>query len=168
MKFDKKKLVNQVIAGVRENSIGVVLFHQAVGRILGINITDMKCLDIIVIRGLVNPSQLAKFTGLSTGSTTAMIDRLEKKGLIERRPNPKDRRGTIIVLTYGATKKLPLLFESMARAMERLVSGYSEEELETLSEFFRRVTMLWWEERDKLRMQFKGNVRLQREKISFR
>ena len=93
-KFDKEKLVNQVIAGARENSIGVVLFHQTVGRILGINVTDMKSLDIIAIRGFVNPSQLAEFTGLSTGSTTAMIDRLEKRGLIERRPNPGDRRGT--------------------------------------------------------------------------
>jgi DNA-binding MarR family transcriptional regulator len=154
MKFNKKKLVNQVIMGARENSIGVVLFHQAVGRILGINITDMKCLDIIVIRGSANPSQLAKLTGLSTGSTTAMIDRLEKKGLIERQHNPKDRRGTIIVLTQGAMNKLHLLFDSMAKAIERLVSGYSEEELETLSEFFRKVSLLWWKERDKLRLQF--------------
>jgi DNA-binding MarR family transcriptional regulator len=154
MKFNKKKLVNQVIIGARENSIGVVLFHQAVGRILGINTTDMKCLDIIVIRGSANPSQLAKLTGLSTGSTTAMIDRLEKKGLIERQHNPKDRRGTIIVLTQGAMNKLHLLFDSMAKAIERLVSGYSEEELETLSEFFRKVSLLWWKERDKLRLQF--------------
>jgi DNA-binding MarR family transcriptional regulator len=160
MKFNKKRLVNQVIVGARENSIGVVLFHQAVGRILGINITDMKCLDIIVIRGFANPSQLAKLTGLSTGSTTAMIDRLEKKELIERQHNPKDRRGTIIVPTKGAMSKLHLLFDSMAKAMERLVSGYSEEELETLSEFFSEVSMLWWKERDKLRLQFIGNVRV--------
>jgi DNA-binding MarR family transcriptional regulator len=83
-----------------------------------------------------------------------MIDRLEKKGLIERQHNPKDRRGTIIVLTQGATNKLHLLFDSMAKAIERLVSGYSEEELETLSEFFRKVSLLWWKERDKLRLQF--------------
>jgi DNA-binding MarR family transcriptional regulator len=157
-KFDKEKLVNQVIAGARENSIGVVLFHQAVGRILGINVTDMKSLDIIAIRGFAKPSQLAEFTGLSTGSTTAMIDRLEKRGLIERRPNPEDRRGTIIVLTNEAAKKLPALFESMAKAMEILISGYSEEELETLSEFFRKVTLLWRKERDKLRLQFGRNV----------
>jgi len=162
MKFDKKKLVNQVIVGARENSIGVILFHQAVGSILGINITDMKSLDIIVNRGFASPSQLAKFTGLSTGSTTAMIDRLEKRGLIERRPNPKDRRGTIIILTEGATKKLPPLFESMSKAMEKLVSRYSEEQLETLADFFRRAVLLWWKEREKLQLQFMRNVRSDR------
>jgi hypothetical protein len=46
----------------------------------------------------------------------------------------------------------------MAKAMETLVSGYSEEELETLSEFFRKLTQLWRKERDKLRLQFHGNV----------
>jgi len=147
---NKKDLVWQVITGARENSIGVVLFHQAVGRILGINVTDMKCLDIIVLKGSASPSQLAKLTGLSTGSTTAMIDRLERRRLIERCPNPDDRRGTMVVLTKEASSRLPQLFESMAKAMEALVSSYSREELETLLDFFRRINHLWRNEREQL------------------
>jgi DNA-binding MarR family transcriptional regulator len=158
-KIDKENLVKQVIVGARENSIGVVLFHQVVGRILGVNVTDMKCLDIIALKGSANPSQLAKLTGLSTGSTTAMIDRLEKRGLIERRPNPEDRRGAIVVLTNGAAKKFPALFESMAKAMEALVSSYSEKELDTLSDFFRKVTLLWKDERERLQLRFGGKGR---------
>jgi DNA-binding MarR family transcriptional regulator len=158
-KIAKENLVKQVIVGARENSIGVVLFHQVVGRILGVNVTDMKCLDIIALKGSANPSQLAKLTGLSTGSTTAMMDRLEKKGLIERRPNPEDRRGAIVVLTNGAAKKFPALFESMAKAMEALVSSYSEKELDTLSDFFRKVTLLWKDERERLQLRFGGKGR---------
>jgi DNA-binding MarR family transcriptional regulator len=149
-KVNKKDLVWQVITGARENSIGAVLFHQAVGRILGINVTDMKCLDIIVLKGSASPSQLAKLTGLSTGSTTAMIDRLERRRLIERCPNPDDRRGTMVVLTKEASSRLPQLFESMAKAMEALVSSYSREELETLLDFFRRINHLWRNEREQL------------------
>ena len=149
---DKEKLAKQVIEGARENSIGVVLFHQAAGRILGINVTDMKCLDIITLKGLASPSELAKATGLSTGSTTTMIDRLETRGLVERRPNPRDRRGTVIVLTDQAAERLPSLFKPMATAMGALVSGYSEEELETLSDFFRKVALLWKEERERLQL----------------
>ena len=158
-KIAKENLVKQVIVGARENSIGVVLFHQVVGRILGVNVTDMKCLDIIALKGSANPSQLAKLTGLSTGSTTAMIDRLEKRGLIKRRPNPEDRRGAIVVLTNGAAKKFPPLFESMAKAMEALVSSYSEKELDTLSDFFRKVTLLWKDEREQLQLRFGGKGR---------
>jgi DNA-binding MarR family transcriptional regulator len=157
MKTSKEDLVKQVIAGARENSIGVVLFHQAAGQILGINVTDMKCLDIIVLRGFSTPSELSGLTGLSTGSTTAMIDRLEKRGLVERRSNPDDRRGTIISLTKKSGKKLPVLFESISNAMNNLVSSYSAEELEILSDFFSKVILLWKNEREHLRQQVSGN-----------
>jgi DNA-binding MarR family transcriptional regulator len=149
-KSAKEALVRQVIVGARENSIGVVLFHQAVARILGINVTDIKCLDIIALKGSASPSQLAELTGLSTGSTTAMIDRLEKKALVERRANPDDRRGTIVTLTRDAGQKLPRLFGSLAEAMEALVSSYSERELKILSDFFGKIGSLWREEREQL------------------
>ena len=136
----KADLIHTVIRGHRENNIGAVMFHQAVGQMLGLNVTDMKCLDIIVMKGSASPSQLAQLTGLSTGSATAMIDRLEKRELIKRRPNPDDRRGTTVVLTAGATQRLPRLFASMAKAMEALVSSYSESELEILLDFFRRIS----------------------------
>ena len=144
----KRKRVEQVVRGVRESSLGVVLFHQAVGEILDINVTDMKCLDIITLTGSTSPSQLSELTGLSTGSTTAMIDRLERRGLVERQPNPEDRRGTKIVLSKEAARKLHTLFRSMAHAMNKLVCSYSEEELETLSNFFTKVISLWKKERE--------------------
>jgi len=146
----KQDLVMQVIGGAREYSIGTVLFHQAVGHLLGINVTDMKCLDIITLKGSATPSELARHTGLSTGATTAMIDRLEKAKLIERRPHSSDRRGTIVVLSNQAMRKLPTLFESLANAMQVLVTSYSERDLGVLHDFFSKVAVLWEEERGKL------------------
>jgi len=156
---NKGDLVQQVILGARENSIGAVLFHQAVGQVLGINVTDMKCLDIMTTKGSASPSQLAELTGLTSGSTTAMIDRLEKRGLVERRPHPKDRRATVIVLTKEAARKLPPLFESLATAMQALVSSYSAKELDILADFLGRIASLWQRERERLRSQFGNKTR---------
>jgi DNA-binding MarR family transcriptional regulator len=150
----KQELVMQIIGGARQYSIGTVLFHQAVGELLGINVTDMKCLDIITLKSSATPSELAEHTGLSTGATTAMIDRLEKANLIERRPHPSDRRGTIVALTKQATRRLPEFFESLANAMQALVSGYSETELEILWDFFVKVEVMWKKEREKLEVRF--------------
>jgi DNA-binding MarR family transcriptional regulator len=144
----------QVIGGARQYSIGTVVFHQAVGQLLAINVTDMKCLDIITLKGSATPSQLAEHTGLSTGATTAMIDRLEKAKLIERHPHPGDRRGTIVTLSKQAMRKLPAFFESLANALETLASGYSEKELEILRDFFGKVGVLWKEERAKLEKRY--------------
>jgi DNA-binding MarR family transcriptional regulator len=146
----KQDLALQVIRGAREYSIGTVLFHQTVGQLLGVNVTDMKCLDIITLKGSASPTELAAHTGLSTGSTTAMIDRLENARLVVRRPHPTDRRGTIVVLSKEATRKLPATFASLAKAMDALVSTYSEKELKVLADFFAKVGLLWKEEREKL------------------
>lgn len=143
-------LVIQVIRGAREFSIGTVLFHRAVGQVLGVNVTDMKCLDMITMKGSTSPTELSQFTGLSSGATTAMIDRLEKAGLIERHRHPKDRRRITLVLTKEALRKLPALFESLANAMGALVSGYSQRELTILADFFSRASVLWREERHNL------------------
>src|SRR5262249_29626033 len=124
----KRDLVKQVVRGGREHNIGAVLFHQAVGQILDVNVTDMKCLDLISLHGAASPSQLTTWTGLSTGATTALIDRLEARQLVTRRPHPHDRRGTLVVLTKRAMRALPALFESLAGAMEKLASSYTEDE----------------------------------------
>ena len=149
-KNGKRELVMQVIRSAREYSIGMVSFHQAVGRILGLNVTDMKCLDVMTMKGSATPSQLAQHTGLSSGATTAMIDRLEKAGLVERHPHPKDRRGTVLLLTKQAMQKLPLLFESVGNAMLVLISSYSQKELAVLADFFARASVLWQKEHERL------------------
>ena len=146
----KQDLVMHVIRGAREYSVGTVLFHRAVGKRLGINVTDVKCLDIIMLKGSATPSELAHHTGLSTGAITTMIDRLERAKLLERHPHSSDRRGTILVLSHQAMRKLPTLFESLANAMQVLLSSYSERDLGVLHDFFSKVAVLWEEERGKL------------------
>ena len=152
-KVHKKELIKQVVAGAREFTIGTVLFHHAVGEILGINVTDMECLALIIYRRLATPSELARYTGLSSGATTAMLDRLEGSRLIKRRSNPQDRRGTLIILTKGAEQRLTALFGSLRKAADRLTSRYSEKKLDLLSDFFQRIAIIWKEERDKLQQR---------------
>src|SRR6266581_2778414 len=89
---NKDDLKQQVILGTREYGIGSVLFRHVIGEMLGVNATDMECLGVIFFKGLATPSELAQHTGLSSGATTAMLDRLEKSELIVRCPNPKERR----------------------------------------------------------------------------
>ena len=155
-KFSKNDLVKQVNWGASEYDISMVLFRHAVGGILGINVTDMACLALIFSKGLATPSELARYTGLTSGATTAMLDRLEKAHLIERRRNPQDRRGTLIVLTNERTQEIGAMFASGREAINRLTSSYSESELETIADYFRRLVIVWEEEREKLELRNKA------------
>ncbi len=157
-KMRKNDLVKQVSMGAREYGISTVLFRQAVGEILGVNATDMECLALIFFKGLATPSELARYTGLTTGATTAMLDRLEKAHLIERHPNPQDRRGTLIVLTNERTEEIGAMFASAREAIDRLTSSYSESELETIADYFTRLVAVWEEARGKLAQRNKTKV----------
>jgi DNA-binding MarR family transcriptional regulator len=146
----KNDLVKQVNLGAREYGISTVLFRHEVGEILGVNVTDMECLALIFFKGLATPSELARYTGLTSGATTAMLDRLEKAHLIERRPNPQDRRGTLIVLTDERTAEVGAIFASGRQAIDTLNSSYSEKELELIAGYFRKLVEIWEHEREKL------------------
>jgi DNA-binding MarR family transcriptional regulator len=80
-----------------------------------------------------------------------MLDRLEKAGLIERRPNPDDRRGTLVAPTKSSTEQAASWFEAARKAQDELISSYSEAELEIISDVFERFVKLWDGEREKLR-----------------
>src|SRR5215831_5665396 len=151
--WKKEDLKKRVILGTREFGIGSVLFRHVVGEMLGVNATDMECLGVIFFKGVATPSELAQYTGLSSGATTAMLDRLEKSELIARRPNPQDRRSTHIVLVKETAAKLAPWFASLREAQDQLVSSYSEPELELLADFFTRSVTMWEEERKKLLKQ---------------
>jgi DNA-binding MarR family transcriptional regulator len=148
--LQKQKLASGVILKARDYSSNTTLFHQAIADRLGINPTDMKCLDLIAMHGSASATQLATYAGLSTGATTALIDRLEGKRLIERHPHPQDRRVVVLTMSRVAKNKLESLFESLARSMETLMASYSERELKLLDDFFGKASSIWEDERQKL------------------
>ena len=147
----KADLKKRALMAVREYGIHLTLFRNAMSEWAGLNVTDMECLRLLFLKGIATPSELARHTGLTSGATTAMLDRLEKAGLIERRPNPDDRRGTLISPAKSGAEKAASWFESARKAQDELMSSYSEKELEIISDVFERFTKLWEQEREKIR-----------------
>jgi DNA-binding MarR family transcriptional regulator len=140
-------LQQQVIKDSRENGISYTLFRNVIGKKLGLNTTDFEGLDLIFYRGVTTPSELSQYTGLSSGSTTAMIDRLEKTGLVQRQNNPNDRRGTLVTIDREAALKVRPLFTSVRVAQNELLASYSKRELEILSDYFQRSAAMFEAER---------------------
>jgi len=114
-------------------------FDQAIADHLGMNRTDMRCIDLIDQAGGMTAGALAKAAGLTTGAVTAVVDRLEKAGLARRVADPSDRRRVRIEVTpklweLTGPLMMPFLEESQA-----IVDDYSTEELERFTEFIQRV-----------------------------
>ena len=148
--FSKKQFALRAMMAGRESGTRAILFQQAIAQALGLNATDMKCLDMLVLRGPVTPSQLIEVTGLTSGAITVMIDRLVKAKLVERRIDEADRRRTLLYPTAKAAREVAPKYESMSKAMAKLFSGYSEEELRFLEIHFGEVAQIFQTEVSKL------------------
>ena len=150
MNSTKTDLMKRALSAVRDYGVQLMMFRNAMNEWAGLNATDMECLRLLFLKGISTPSELARHTGLTSGATTAMLDRLEKAGFIERQPNPDDRRGTLIVPAKSSAEKAASWFESARKAQAELISSYSEKELEIIAGVFERFTNLWEQERGKL------------------
>lgn len=136
----KSDLEQRVFAAAREQGIRSVLLRNAVSRRLGLNITDMECLSLLTVKGIATPTELARYTGMTPGSATAMLDRLVKAGFVERRPNPNDRRGVLIEINKASNARIFSLFAGAQRAQSELIASYSEEELKVIVDFLVHFT----------------------------
>ena len=149
-KSTKTELKQRALLAVRDYGVNLMHFRNAMNEWAGLNATDMECLRLLAQKGVATPSELARHTGLTSGAATAMLDRLEKAGLIERRPNPGDRRGSLIAPERSSAAKMAGWFESARNAQDELISSYSESELEIIADVFERFAKLWDVERVKL------------------
>lgn len=140
----------RALAAVREYGVRLTLFRDAMSEWAGLHTTDLECLRLLFAQGVATPSALARHTGLTSGATTALVDRLERAGLVERRPNPDDRRGTLITPAASARARVAAWFSSARDAQDALLSRYSARELELVADVFERFAALWDAERGKL------------------
>ncbi|MFD0589374.1 MarR family winged helix-turn-helix transcriptional regulator [Paenibacillus sp. GCM10027627] len=117
-----------------------VLYQQSVAASLGLYNNDFLSVDILYEKGPVTAGELSKLTGLTTGSVTALIDRLEKSGLVRRQHDPKDRRKVIIVPLYEDKEEVRNIYLMLHASMIKLASSYSDEELALITRFLRTAS----------------------------
>ena len=87
----------------------------------------------------LTPTQLYEVTMMSSGGMTARLDRLEKAGLVERRPNPDDRRGTLVGLTDAGRTLIERALRAHAANETRILSALSPEEQDQLGTLMKKL-----------------------------
>jgi DNA-binding MarR family transcriptional regulator len=87
----------------------------------------------------LNPTDLMAATMLSSGGVTKRLDRLAEADLVERRPNPSDRRGTLVRLTAAGRKTIDAAIETHAANEERLLDALSAPDRGALDALLRKL-----------------------------
>ena len=114
------------------------LYGQALAQRLGLAPIDVEALDMLNVENGMAVGRLAELTGLTTGSATRMVDRLEQAGYVRRVPDPADRRRVVVELVPGVDRKWVALHASIIAAQLDIVSGYDDGQLALLAGFLDR------------------------------
>jgi DNA-binding MarR family transcriptional regulator len=136
----KSELVGELIREFRESGNQDSAFDNLAARRLGVNETDLHCLNIIENRGGLTAGELAAEAGLTTGAVTGVIDRLEGVGFARRVPDPADRRRVKLEVTPRFYARAERIWGPVAAEWSSALSrGFSGEELELILDFLRKT-----------------------------
>lgn len=106
---------------------------------LGIGFSDFGVLEALLHKGPMPINTLGAKVRLTSGSITALVDRLAQKGLLERREDPADRRTRMVHLTPAGRKLISCAFADHEAAMDRATSGLTPAERAQAADLVRKL-----------------------------
>ena len=95
---------------------------------LGLGFSDFAVMEYLFHKGPSPVNQIGAKIRLTSGSITAAVDRLETKGMVERRNDPGDRRARVVHLTPAGDKVIGCAFADHEAALERAAAGLTPAE----------------------------------------
>ncbi|WP_238148008.1 MarR family winged helix-turn-helix transcriptional regulator [Rothia halotolerans] len=135
--------VLETLEGIQGLSERMDQMHGDLKDSMGMNASDLATLRMLVMREragqAVTAGEIARQLGISTASTTALIDRLVASGHAERVPHPQDRRARIVVLTEKARRDFFTHFGHRLAAMRAVAASYEDEQLALINDFLARL-----------------------------
>lgn len=135
---DERRLLAMGFAlAVRQTGSLMNLMGQAAADRIGINATDLNCLNILSFSGSLTAGDLARATGLTTASITGVVDRLEAAGFVRRERDSADRRRVVVTIVIEkALREVASVFAPMVADWQQLAERYTDDELRLIVEFY--------------------------------
>jgi len=134
---ERARLAAEFGEGFRKTNSLMQLMGQAAADRVGLNATDLNCLNILSFSCEMTAGELARQTGLTTASITGVADRLEEAGYVRRERDPKDRRRVVIRLVLeSALRDVAPVFLPLVQSWQGVVDRYTDDELRLIVEFY--------------------------------
>ena len=113
----------------------LVVAHQGRAEALGLNPTDLLCLELIENEEPATAGRLAELLQLTTGAVTGVLDRLERAGFVRRERDPDDRRRVLVLIAPERQRELAQLLDPLGTAIDRVTEAWPEEDLRRALDF---------------------------------
>jgi DNA-binding MarR family transcriptional regulator len=101
--------------------------------------SHLRALRVLIRHGALRMSELSDHLRIAARSTTEVVDALEARGLVERRPDPDDRRATLVEVTEHGTRVLDAIRSARGTEVERIFDRLSQTDRAHLARILRKL-----------------------------
>jgi DNA-binding MarR family transcriptional regulator len=131
---------SRIEMAVRAFIANAILFNHQVAQRLGLGASDGQFMHLLQVHGPLTPGQLAELSGLTTGTVTGVIDRLEGAGFVRRERDEADRRKVIVKLDEERLwAAMAPLYAAQAETLAAVAGSYDAKQLEVIAGFLQRL-----------------------------
>jgi DNA-binding MarR family transcriptional regulator len=139
----RRRLEHEFLVALRKAGSVMQLLGAASAERIGINVTDLNCLNILALTGSMTAGELARETGLTTASITGVLDRLEEAGFVRRERDPGDRRRVIVRLDAArGLRDVAPVFAPVVEAWRTAAEAYTDEQLTLILDFQHQLAQI--------------------------
>ena len=136
----RKQLGEQIALLMQEVIASAVLTNERIARSIGLNVVDFQTYGVLLRHGEpMTPGEVSQATELPSSTTTRVLDRLEAKGMVERKPDPGDRRKLWVQPVQWYDQRVNDAYESIVNQMEGVHAGYTVAELQTVLRYLNEI-----------------------------
>jgi DNA-binding MarR family transcriptional regulator len=139
----RKRALEELTGALRSFLSASDAFDEALGTVLGLNPTDVRCVDLLDQYGTMTAGALAEVAGLSTGAVTFVLDRLERAGFVRRVRDLEDRRRVMVELIPLARDQILALQAGLFEAWRAAAQRFSASDLESIIAFLKEGARLY-------------------------
>jgi DNA-binding MarR family transcriptional regulator len=138
----KRELIDELLAEFRTSGNQDIAFDNLAAERLGLNRTDLHCINIIENDGGLTAGELAAEAGLTSGAVTGVIDRLERAGYARRVADPADRRRVKLEVTPRFYSRAERIWGPLKSDWDSSLARFTADELEGMVKFLRATNDL--------------------------
>lgn len=154
----RQRLESEFLLALRRGNAVMQLLGALSAELIGINLTDLNCLNLLALSGRMTAGELARAAGLTTASITGVIDRLAEAGYVWRERDPHDRRRVIVTLdAERGLRDIVPVFIPVMEAWQAIAEQYTDEQLTLILGFQHQLEQMM---RDQL-IELRGGTRTQ-------
>lgn len=131
---------DQLAWAVHDLAVAIAEADVAMSTALGVTPGDYLAIKHVLLRpDELGPAKLGRLLGMSSGSATALVDRLVAAGHMVRRPHDHDRRRRLLTMSEASRRQVLDELEKRAADVEELARTYSDPEREAITTFLRAL-----------------------------